>query len=75
MMNIMIIGIVSTILSIIAFIANAKVRGEEIDTTSMLKMGGLGFILGVTNILALQHLGGESLSVSTPEFLTGNPDF
>ena len=75
MMNIMIIGIVSTIVSIIAFIVNAKVRGEEIDTTSMLKMGGLGFVLGVTNILALQYIGSDSVSSSTPDFLTGNPDF
>ena len=75
MMNMMIIGIVSTILSIIAFIMNAKVRGEEIDTTAMLKMGGLGFILGITNILALQHLGSNLGTSSTPEFLTGNPDF
>ena len=75
MMNIMIVGIVSTILSIIAFIINAKVRGEEIDTTSMLKMGGLGFVLGVSNIMALQYLGSDSLTSSTPEFLTGNPDF
>tara|TARA_B100000963_G_scaffold361221_1_gene395590 strand:- start:3671 stop:3904 length:234 start_codon:yes stop_codon:yes gene_type:complete len=75
MMNIMIVGIVSTILSIIAFIINAKVRSEEIDTTSMLKMGGLGFVLGVSNIMALQYLGSDSLTSSTPEFLTGNPDF
>ena len=76
MMNIMIIGIVSTILSIIAFIINAKVRGEEIDTSDMLKMGCIGFILGVSNILILYQISGETLSsVTTPEFLTGNPNF
>ena len=74
MMNMMIIGIVSTILSIIAFVINAKVRGEEINTTTMLKMGSLGFIIGLTNIFALQHLGGNLVS-STPEFMTGTPDF
>jgi len=77
MMNIMIIGIVSTILSIIAFILNAKVRGEEIDTSTMLKMGGLGFILGVSNILILSQVSGDTFTSATmtPDFLTGNPDF
>ena len=76
MMNILIIGIVSTILSIIAFIMNAKVRGEEIDTSTMLKMGGLGFMLGVSNILILTQISSGMLSsVSTPDFLTGTPDF
>ena len=55
---------------------NAKVRGEEIDTSTMLKMGGLGFMLGVSNILILTQISSGMLSsVSTPDFLTGTPDF
>ena len=75
-MNVFIIGIVSSILAIVAFVCNAKARGEEIDTVTMLKMGGLGFALGITNILILQQIVGDNLSsIKTPEFMTGNPDF
>ena len=43
----------------------------------MLKMGGLGFMLGVSNILILSQVSGDTFSSATmtPDFLTGNPDF
>lgn len=75
-MNTVIVGLISAILAIIAYIINAKVRDQEIETMEMLKMGSLGFALGISNILILQQLGGSSaLGTSSPEFLTGNPDF
>lgn len=75
-MNTVIVGLISAILAIIAYIINAKVRDQEIETMEMLKMGSLGFALGISNILILQQLGGSSaLGTSAPEFLTGNPDF
>jgi hypothetical protein len=40
-------------------------------------MGGLGFMLGVSNILILSQVSGDTFSSGTltPDFLTGNPDF
>ena len=57
-MNTVIVGLISAILAIIAYIINAKVRDQEIETMEMLKMGSLGFGLGISNILILQQLGG-----------------
>ena len=76
-MNILIVGIASAIIAILAYIINAKVRGEVIETIEMLKMGALGLALGISNIFILNHLSGStgSLGSSAPEFLTGNPDF
>ena len=75
-MNTLIVGLISAILAIIAYILNAKVRDQEVETMEMLKMGTLGLLLGVSNILVLQQISGNSpLGSSTPEFLTGNPDF
>ena len=75
-MNTLIVGLISAILAIIAYIVNAKVRDQEVETMEMLKMGTLGFLLGVSNILVLQQISGNSsMGSSTPEFLTGNPDF
>lgn len=72
--NPLIMGCLSGITAIIAFIINAKVRKQKINNSDMYKIALLGFFIGLSNTIMITLLMNKNLSADQDIFI-GAPDF
>lgn len=76
-MNPIVIGTVSSIIAVAAYMIDLKINNEECNKNKLIKVGLLGLMIGISNLLLFSLLKGSSsnINISGQDILTGNPDF
>ena len=73
--NTIIIAIISSILTIILYLINIKLSNEKYNNKTLIKIGVLGILVGITNSILFNITNIKSTINLNQDILTGNPDF
>ena len=76
-MNPVVVGLVSSILAVAAYMIDLKLNNEECNKNKLIKVGLLGLMIGISNLLLFSLLQGSSsnINISGQDIMTGTPDF
>tara|TARA_Y200000002_G_scaffold353423_1_gene332882 strand:- start:4932 stop:5171 length:240 start_codon:yes stop_codon:yes gene_type:complete len=76
-MNPIVVGLVSSLVAIAAYMIDLKLNNEECNKNKLIKVGLLGLMIGISNLLlfSLLQVSSSNISISGQDILTGNPDF